>query len=134
MGEQPVAVRYRNYKHEKPMKTNTEKHSVRDKPAGIKSSNLRSEIEMKVKKNLKVFTDAYGEEQAKAIVQSLTDAYLADQDNSKVISTANRAYLERIPSNASEQVGHHLNLKIYGSLRNATLPASGESEGNESGL
>jgi len=98
------------------MSAKKENKTKQDKVPGIKTSELRSMIEEKLKKNHKVFSDVYGAEQTEAIFKALTEAYLEDRDNSKVLNTANRAFFDRIPSDAAQQVAQHFNIRTHGSL------------------
>lgn len=104
-----------------------EKVAKAEKP-GIKTSDMPLRIEEKIRKNYNSFKAASGEVAAEKLIKELTAAFVADQDNSKVIKTANRSYLDRIPDDPAKQAGLHFNLKIHGSLK---APEEKSEDGTE---
>jgi hypothetical protein len=93
-----------------------EKAAKPEKP-GIKTSDMPLRIEEKIRKNYNSFKAASGEVAAEKLIKELAAALVAEQDNSKVINTANRSYLDRITDDPAIQAGLHFNLKVYGSLK-----------------
>lgn len=119
--------RHKTKKKMSTKKKPAEKGAKPEKP-GIKTSEMPSRIEAKIRKNFNSFRAAIGEAGAETLIKELAAALVADQDNSKVIKTANRSYLDRITDDPAIQAGLHFNLKIHGSLKAPVAKSADESE------
>jgi hypothetical protein len=99
-------------KTKKEMKNDPKK----EKQSGVKSSDLKNQIEKKISSFRPDMAKVLGEETANSAIKNLVNAFLVEADNNKALMTANANYLDRVPSDAGSLVKMHTNLILAGVL------------------